>query len=79
MPSDFSLSSTCIVIWLEVERTGETYKPTFVYLGVCMFFYLGNQVFQDFFIAGVSLLMCSYLQDAVRYWQESLGPDFLQL
>ena len=41
MPSDFSLSSTCIVIWQERIETGETSKPTFVYLGVCMFVYLG--------------------------------------
>ena len=60
-------------------ETGETYKPTFVYLGVGMFVCLGIRVFQDFFIAGVSLLMCSYLQGAVRYWQQSLGPDFVYL
>ena len=60
-------------------ETGETYKPTFVYMGVCMFVCLGIRVFQDFFIAGVSLLMCSYLQGAVRYWQQSLGPDFVYL
>ena len=48
-------------------------------LGVCMFVCLGIRVFQDFFIAGVSLLMCSYLQGAVRYWQQSLGPDFVYL
>ena len=49
------------------------------HLYIWVFVYLGIRVFQDFFISGVSLLMCSYLQDAVRYWQESLGPDLMFL